>query len=79
MSSVETPTVDPKPVANSGHSDPLTMPASLLPLLDARWFVRPPSGGQYGPATTQMLLDWIAEKRVTADSLLWRDGLDTWF
>jgi hypothetical protein len=26
-----------------------------------------------------MLLDWIAEKRVTADSLLWRDGLETWF
>lgn len=79
VSSVETPTLDPKPVAISGHSDPLSMPASLLPLLDARWFVRPPSGGQYGPATTQMLLDWIAEKRVTADSLLWRDGLETWF
>jgi hypothetical protein len=71
--------VDPKPAAIASVSEPLTMPASLLPLLDARWFVRPPSGGQFGPATTQMLLDWIAEKRVTADSLLWRDGLETWF
>jgi hypothetical protein len=25
-----------------------------------------------------MLLDWIAEKRVTADALLWREGLDSW-
>jgi hypothetical protein len=60
-------------------SESASMPPSLLPLIDARWFVRPPSGGQYGPATTQMLLDWIVEKRVTADSLLWRDGLDTWY
>jgi hypothetical protein len=68
-----------KPLASPPASEPVAMPASLLPLLDARWFVRPPSGNQYGPATTQMLLDWIAEKRVTADALLWRDGLDTWF
>jgi len=75
----ETPSGEIKPIASPAQSEPLTMPASLLPLLDARWFVRPPSGGQYGPATTQMLLDWIAEKRVTADSLLWREGLETWF
>lgn len=75
----ETPSGEIKPIASLAESQPLTMPASLLPLLDARWFVRPPSGGQYGPATTQMLLDWIAEKRVTADSLLWREGLETWF
>ena len=70
---------DTKPLASPPANEPVAMPASLLPLLDARWFVRPPSGNQYGPATTQMLLDWIAEKRVTADALLWRDGLDTWF
>jgi len=70
---------DTKPLASPPANEPVAMPASLLPLLDARWFVRPPGGNQYGPATTQMLLDWIAEKRVTADALLWRDGLDTWF
>lgn len=70
----DTPTDKPKPP----EAESLTMPPSLLPLLDARWFVRPPSGGQYGPATTQMLLDWIGQKRVTADSLLWREGLSTW-
>ena len=67
-----------KPTEKPLEADALTMPASLLPLLDVRWFVRPPSGGQYGPATTQMLLDWIGQKRVTADSLLWREGLTTW-
>jgi hypothetical protein len=67
-------TLKPAPEA-IGHP---SMPPSLLPLIDSRWYVRPPSGGQYGPATTQMLLDWIAEKRVTADALLWREGLDSW-
>lgn len=67
-------TPKPAPEANGYPS----MPPSLLPLIDSRWYVRPPSGGQYGPATTQMLLDWIAEKRVTADALLWREGLDSW-
>lgn len=54
------------------------IPASLLPHIDARWFVRPPSGGQYGPATTPMLVDWIAERRITADSFLWREGMESW-
>ncbi len=54
------------------------LPASLLPYVDARWYVRPPSGGQYGPATTHTLLDWIQQRRVTADSLVWREGLENW-
>jgi len=54
------------------------IPASLLPHIDARWFVRPPSGGQYGPATTPMLVDWITERRITADSFLWREGMESW-
>ena len=66
------------PSVNPIESEPSPLPASLLPLLEVRWYVRPPSGGQYGPATTQMLLDWIAQKRVTADSLLWHEGLATW-
>lgn len=70
------PASSPKPAPEAnGHP---SMPPSLLPLIDSRWYVRPPSGGQYGPATTQMLMDWIAEKRVTADALLWREGLDSW-
>lgn len=59
-------------------SDAVEFPASLLPFVDARWYVRPPSGGQYGPATTQTLLDWIKQRRITADSLVWREGLENW-
>ena len=44
----------------------------------AQWYVRPPSGGQYGPADSKLLTQWIAENRVTADSLIWFDGLTQW-
>jgi hypothetical protein len=45
---------------------------------DATWYVRPPTGGQYGPAGTMMLREWIDQGRVTASSLLWRDGWPQW-
>jgi DNA-directed RNA polymerase subunit M/transcription elongation factor TFIIS len=42
------------------------------------WYVRPPSGGQYGPAREDLMQRWIAEGRVTHDSLVWRDGWPEW-
>jgi len=51
---------------------------SLLDDLTATWYVRPPSGGQYGPATGEMLRAWISEARVIPTSLIWRDGWPQW-
>ncbi|MEO1523941.1 MAG: GYF domain-containing protein [Planctomycetota bacterium] len=45
---------------------------------DATWYVRPPSGGQYGPATGEVLKSWIEEGRVARNALLWRDGWLQW-
>ncbi len=45
---------------------------------DAIWYVRPPSGGQYGPADGDAMRRWIDEGRVSADSLVWREGWDDW-
>lgn len=42
------------------------------------WYVRPPSGGQFGPATTDIMRNWLAEGRVSADSLVWREGWREW-
>jgi hypothetical protein len=44
----------------------------------AVWLVRPPSGGEYGPATGDVLRTWIEEGRVTPDSLVWREGWPNW-
>lgn len=50
------------------------------PLADeqAQWYVRPPSGGQYGPAPALLFRDWLAEGRITADTLIWRTGWPEW-
>lgn len=42
------------------------------------WYVRPPSGGQFGPVNTEALNQWIAENRVPPDSQLLREGLSEW-
>lgn len=45
---------------------------------EATWYVRPPSGGQYGPASADVLKQWINEGRVASTALLWRDGWPQW-
>jgi hypothetical protein len=44
----------------------------------AIWYVRPPTGGQYGPARGEIMRKWIAEGRVSGDSLVWREGWTDW-
>ncbi len=56
-------------------------PAAADPLAEdpgSVWYVRPPSGGQFGPAHGNVMRDWIKDGRVTADSLLWREGWPDW-
>jgi hypothetical protein len=44
----------------------------------AIWYVRPPTGGQYGPARGDIMRKWITEGRVSSDSLVWREGWTDW-
>ena len=44
----------------------------------AVWYVRPASGGQFGPATADVMRGWLAEGRVGADTLVWREGWREW-
>ena len=45
---------------------------------DVVWYVHPPSGGQFGPAAADVMRAWIAEGRIGADSLVWREGWRNW-
>lgn len=45
---------------------------------NAVWYVRPPSGGQFGPARGEIMRKWLGEGRVSSDSLVWRDGWADW-
>ncbi len=40
--------------------------------------MRPASGGQFGPATAEVMRGWLAEGRVGADTLVWREGWREW-
>jgi hypothetical protein len=40
--------------------------------------VRPPTGGQFGPARGDIMRTWMNEGRVTSDSLVWREGWTDW-
>jgi hypothetical protein len=70
---VSAPVVAPAPVPSSVvAADPI----SENPM--ATWFVRPPSGGQFGPARGEVMRKWLDEGRVTRDSLVWREGWTDW-
>lgn len=60
------------PVAAAPIADPIAENPN------ATWYVRPPSGGQYGPARGDVMRKWIGEGRVSADSLVWREGWTDW-
>ncbi|WP_436717638.1 GYF domain-containing protein [Roseiconus lacunae] len=83
------PTPVPTAKPNSAKTKPNSQPPAPQPSVDnapdilsgddpATWYVRPPSGGQYGPAETSVLRDWIDEGRVAKSALLWRDGWPQW-
>ena len=72
----QSPAGEPKTAETPSPSKP---PATILDEeSDGTWYVRPPSGGQYGPATTDVLRQWINEGRVAATALLWREGWPQW-
>jgi hypothetical protein len=66
---VVAPAAPPPP---PGNADPIAEAPNAV------WYVRPPSGGQYGPASGEIMRKWIGEGRVSADSLIWREGWPEW-
>lgn len=55
---------------------PISDPLAEAPT--AVWYVRPPSGGQFGPAQPDLLQNWLNEGRISHDTLVWREGWADW-
>jgi hypothetical protein len=53
-------------------------PQQLNEFPEAKWFVRPSSGGQFGPATNDSMWQWLQENRIDHSSLVWREGWNDW-
>ncbi len=69
------------PAAGVMAAPTVAVVAPVDPLVEApqaQWYIRPPSGGQFGPAAADLMRQWMQEGRVTADSLVWRDGWADW-
>jgi hypothetical protein len=60
------------PATPSTPADPLAEAPGAV------WYVRAPGGGQYGPAAADVMQSWLAEGRVSPDSLVWREGWRDW-
>ena len=77
------PTTPPIAACQSASAtvNPPVMSMETDPIAEAPtavWYVRPPSGGQFGPAPGNIMRGWLVEGRVTSDSLVWRDGWPDW-
>ena len=69
---------DEQPTPPATPSGPPPQPDPLTELPTAVWYVRPPSGGQFGPAQADMMRGWLNEGRVSPDTLVWREGWADW-
>jgi hypothetical protein len=57
---------------------PPVEPPQPQPQQEALWHLRLPSGEQFGPASTEILRQWVSEGRVSVDSYLWQTGWPQW-
>ena len=77
-------TVDgvPPSIGPSAIPQAAAVPAAQIDPIDeaphATWYVRPGSGGQFGPAAGDIMRKWIGEGRVSAESMVWREGWTDW-
>ena len=45
---------------------------------DAAWYVRLSDGEQFGPATAEVMRQWLGEGRIGGECLVWREGWRDW-
>jgi hypothetical protein len=72
------PEVEISTIAEPTAGDTSSAEDPIAAAPEAVWYVRPTSGGQYGPAKGTIMQQWVEEGRVAPDSLVWREGWAEW-
>jgi hypothetical protein len=73
-----------EPVSEAAAIDPVApavvpvLPDPIAEAPSAVWYVRTNAGGQFGPARGEMMRQWLDERRVGPDYLVWREGWPEW-
>jgi hypothetical protein len=75
---IAAPQVPMAPAAPAPGFAPVGMRDAIDEAPAAVWYVRPASGGQFGPAPGETMRAWIDEGRVAATALVWRAGWPEW-
>ncbi len=65
-----------QPAANPFQMPSMPDPVDEAP--DAVWYVRPTSGEQFGPVKGHIVKQWLVERRIQVDTLVWREGWSEW-
>ncbi len=68
----------PALVVQPVESVPSDLPDPFAAAPAAIWYVRPPQGGQYGPATSAVMRGWVEDGRVPPESHVWAEGWPEW-
>jgi len=55
-----------------------TPASALLSDPNAVWYLQVPHGPQYGPATGAVVENWIKERRISPNMLVWKEGWEHW-
>jgi hypothetical protein len=66
-----------QPTAKAAPANRQSVPEAT-PTAETHWHVRPPSGGEYGPASDELIRTWISEYRITPSSQLKRADWKEW-
>ena len=77
MAGTSVESAKPSPDSRTTDLGPL-LPDPLAEAPTAVWYVRTAAGGQFGPARGEMMRQWLDERRIGPDYLVWREGWPEW-
>jgi hypothetical protein len=72
------PATEPPAPAPAMPAAAPALPDPIAEAPNAVWYVRTNAGGQFGPARGDTMQQWLDERRVGPDYLVWREGWPEW-